>query len=149
MSTAARYNTYAWVTLVAMVMIHVLDEALTDFLPLYNEIVYRLRDQLGFFPAPTFTFPIWITGMSAALMVGYALTPWIARGGATMRIVSMIAGILMLGNATAHLAGSVYLNRPLLGVWSSPFLLAASCWVVARGVFGRWSGFSGHGPGEA
>ncbi len=136
MSTAARYNTYAWVTLVAMVMIHVLDEALTD-------------DQLGFFPAPTFTFPIWITGLSSALVAGYALTPWIARGGATMRIVSMIAGILMLGNATAHLAGSVYLNRPLPGVWSSPFLLAASCWVVARGVFGRWSGFSGHGPDEA
>ncbi len=136
---AARHNAYAWVAMITTLGLHVLDEALTGFLPFYNELVHQLRERLGFFPAPTFTFPVWIGGLIVAVTLGYALTPLIARGVTTMRIVSTVVGILMLGNALAHIGGSIYMSRLVPGFWSSPLLLCASGWVVSRGIVGTWS----------
>jgi len=36
--------------------LHVVDEALTDFLSVYNPIVRAVRARLPFLPLPTFTF---------------------------------------------------------------------------------------------
>lgn len=43
----------AWLSMVSAVGIHVFDEAMTGFLPFYNELVIELRTRLGFFPAPS------------------------------------------------------------------------------------------------
>lgn len=56
-------NVLAWLLLVTALALHVFDEATTGFLPLYNEVVLGLRERLGFFPMPTFTFPGWIGGL--------------------------------------------------------------------------------------
>ena len=43
--------------------VHVADEALTDFLSVYNPAVEALRERLPWFPLPTFTFEGWLTGL--------------------------------------------------------------------------------------
>lgn len=131
-------NATVWLLMVSTVAIHVVDEALTDFLPFYNAQVLTLRSRLGLFPAPTFTFPVWITGLAVAVMLGAALTPIVARGGRVMRVVCGILATLMVGNACGHMLGSLYFGRLLPGVWSSPLLFGTSVWMVRRAVAGSW-----------
>ena len=135
-----RREARAWVIMVAAVGIHVLDETLTDFLPYYNAQVLSLRARLGFFPAPTFTFPQWIGGLVAAVLLGFAATPLVARGGRTMRVVCGIVSTLMIANACGHILGSLYFGYVVPGFGSSPLLLITSIWmlrVVVRGVWSR------------
>jgi len=127
-------NALAWATLMAAIGLHVFDETLTDFLPFYNGVVLELRQRLGFFPMPTFSFPLWLGGLIFLVTVGFCFTPIIAKGGNWLRIIAIILGILMILNALNHMLGSVYLGRILPGFWSSPLLLAASIFVVLRGL---------------
>lgn len=130
-------NVRAWLALMAALALHVVDEAVNDFLPLYNETVLALRERILVSP-PTFTFPIWLGGLIVAISIGLLVTPWIARGGKGARIVCTVLGVLMTANAIAHFAGSVALGRAMPGVWSSPFLLAAAVWTVRQGLTGDW-----------
>ncbi len=57
----------AWLSLVSAVALHVCDEAITDFLPFYNQMVINLKERLGFFPAPTFSFEAWLGGLIVAV----------------------------------------------------------------------------------
>lgn len=123
----------AWLLLVTALALHVLDEATTGFLPFYNELVQDLREQLGFFPMPTFTFPVWIGGLVTLIAVCYLVTPVVARGGLVIRVLTIAFGVIMIANALGHLLGSVYFGRLLPGFWSSPLLLPAAVWVVVRG----------------
>ncbi|NIR51511.1 hypothetical protein GWO43_23300 [candidate division KSB1 bacterium] len=131
-------NVVAWLALVSAVGLHVFDEAMTDFLPTYNQIVLDLRNQLGFFPAPTFSFAVWLTGLIAAIILGYSMTVFVARGGKVIRIITTILGILMVVNALSHFFGSIYYGKVFPGTWSSPFLLAAALFVTIRGFSGEW-----------
>jgi hypothetical protein len=116
----------AWLFLVAALALHVLDEALTGFLDFYNPLVLQLRESLGFWPMPTFTFGVWLSGLVALVVILTVLTPAV-RGGATgTRLVSWVLAVIMLGNGIAHLAGSVYYRRWLPGATSAPLLLVAS-----------------------
>ena len=110
----------------------------TDFLPFYNQSVINLRERLGFFPAPTFSFEFWLGGLIGAIILGYSLTPFVYRGGKVIRVVSVVLGILMVGNALGHLLGSVYLGMVLPGMWSSPFLLVAALFVIIQSLRGNW-----------
>jgi len=126
--------------------VHVADEAATDFLPFYNELVLALRERWAFVPFPVFTFPQWLSGLIIGLVIGFALTPIAASGSKVFRIFTIVFGILMIGNGLGHLAGSVYLGYPVPGVRSAPLVLAASIYVVWRGVKGGWTrGLPGHG----
>ena len=131
-------NARAWLAMVMSVALHVTDEALTGFLPFYNAQVLALRTRLGFFPAPTFTFPIWITGLTLAVLIGLALTRVVARGGRMIRIVCGVFSLLMVGNACGHMLGSVYFGRLLPGFWSSPVLITTSLWMMSRVMRGNW-----------
>jgi len=53
----------AWVALCVALAIHVADEALTDFLSVYNPAVRAIRARFPFLPLPTFTFRIWLGGL--------------------------------------------------------------------------------------
>ena len=53
----------AWVGLCVALGIHVADEALTDFLSVYNPAVRAIRSRFPFLPLPTFTFPVWLGGL--------------------------------------------------------------------------------------
>lgn len=131
-------NRTVWLLMVLAVALHVVDEAVTGFLPFYNAQVLALRARLGLFPAPTFTFPVWITGLALAVAMGLALTPLVARGGRVIRVVCGALALLMVANACGHTLGSLYAGRLLPGFWSSPVLLVTSAWMAARVLGGEW-----------
>ena len=132
-------NVLAWVLFISALALHVFDEAMTDFLPFYNQTVLSLKERFGYFPAPTFTFKIWLTGLISLIAIGYLATIKVAQGGRVIRIVTIVLGLLMIANALGHLVGSLYSGMMLPGVRSSPILLAASVWVMIRGFRNRSS----------
>ena len=125
-----RKHGWAWVALSLTLAVHVADEALTDFLSFYNPMVTSLRARLGWFPMPTFTFDVWITGLVAAVVLLFALSVFAFRGSRAMIYASYPYGVLMLFNGLGHTVGSIYFGRLLPGVYSSPLLLAASVWLL-------------------
>lgn len=131
-------NALAWLIMFSAIGLHVFDEAMTGFLPTYNQIVIGLRKQLGFFPAPTFSFEVWLGGLIGAIILGYITTLFIVRGGKVIRIITMFLGILMIVNALSHFFGSIYFGMVFPGTWSSLFLLAAALFVTIQGFTGDW-----------
>ena len=127
----------SWLLLTAALALHVLDEALTGFLAVYNPTVLALRAKYAWLPMPTFTFPVWLTGLVLLVVVMFALTPVFFRGSSWVRPIGyFMAGINVL-NALGHTAGtisgrtvpSVVFPRPAPGFYSSPLLLLASLYL--------------------
>jgi hypothetical protein len=131
-------NAIAWLFLVSAVGLHVFDEAMTGFLPIYNQFVLDLRNQLGFFPAPVFSSGVWLGGLITVIILCYGMTFFIVRGGKVIRVITMVLGILMVVNALGHFLGSLYFRRVFPGMWSSPLLLAAAIFVTIQGIRGDW-----------
>jgi hypothetical protein len=125
-ATRVRHWRAAWVCLAVALALHVTDEALTGFLPVYNGIVGEIRASLPWLPLPTFTFPVWLAGLVLGILVLLALTPAVSRGAHWIRVVSLVLSIVMIGNALAHLGASVYWGRVAPGAYSSPLLLLAA-----------------------
>lgn len=121
----------AWVGLCVAFGIHAVDEALTDFLSVYNPMVRALRARFPFLPLPTFTFRGWLTGLVLAVIVLASLTPFAYRGAGWMRPVAVAFGIVMVSNGLLHVVGSVYMRRAMPGVYSAPLLLAAAVYLLA------------------
>ncbi len=126
----------AWLLMISAVVVHVFDEAIHGFLPFYNEAILNLRENLGFFPMPTFSSGAWLGGLVVAIVIGCSLTPMVNRGGRLIRALTTLLGILMVINALIHMLGSFYFERLIPGFWSSPFLLAAAVIVTIRGLKG-------------
>ena len=125
----------AWLALTAVVAAHVLDEALTGFLDVYNPIVRSIRLRYAWFPAPTFNFGTWISGLVALVAVLLAVTPLAYRRARAVRLAAFPFAAIMLLNGFGHLAGSLCLRRWAPGATTAPLLIAASVWlfVEARG----------------
>jgi hypothetical protein len=130
----------AWLSLVAALALHVIDEAVTGFLDVYNPTVRALGEGLGWFPMPEFRFDVWATGL-AALVLGLALvTPLIDRGSRAVRMATVVFAALMVLNGGAHVAGTiagrtvatVQFERPMPGSWSSPLLIGAAVFYLVR-----------------
>lgn len=117
---------WAWVALCLALALHVVDEALNDFLSLYNPMAGRIRAALPWLPIPVFTFTGWITGLVVAIVLLLSLTPLALRGASWMRPLSYVFAAFMILNATLHTVGSLYYGRPIAGVYSSPVLLIAA-----------------------
>ena len=126
-----RFGT-AWVLFALALALHVTDEATYDFLSTYNASVRAIRARLPFLPFPAFSFRIWLTLLVAGILLLLCLSPWAFRGASWLRIVArplaIIVGIL---NATGHISSSIYLQRWMPGVYSSPILLAAAIFLLA------------------
>ncbi len=116
----------AWLFLAVALGLHVIDEAVTDFLPLYNSIVTSLRESYSWIFLPTFSFSGWLTGLIIGVGILLALTPLVFSGNTHLRPVAYSLSVLMTFNALAHLAGSVYLGEIAPGALSSPILLIAA-----------------------
>jgi hypothetical protein len=129
---AARAHEKAWYVLVAVLAVHVADEALTDFLSFYNPLVLSIRQRVPFFPMPTFSFGIWLGGLSLLIVVLAMLGPAVRRRTAGTTTLSWILSIIMSANGLGHLIGSVYFQRWLPGATSSPLLLVASVLLARR-----------------
>ena len=120
----------AWVTLCVAFGIHVVDEALTDFLSVYNPMVRAVRARFPFLPLPTFTFRVWLAGLVLAVVVLASLSPFAFWGAGWMRPIAYAFGIVMTGNGLLHLAGSVYMRKAMPGLYSAPLLLAAAVYLL-------------------
>ena len=131
-------NVVAWFLLISTLALHVIDESITGFLPFYNQMVESLRKQTSFFPAPTFSFELWLGGLITGVSLCFGLTVFVAGGGKLIRWIATVVGVLMLLNALGHLSGSAYFDRILPGTWSSPLLLVSAVFMILRGVRGDW-----------
>jgi hypothetical protein len=120
----------AWLGLAAAIAIHVADEALTDFLAVYNPTVLKIRARFPWIPLPTFSFRVWIGGLAAGVALMFSLSPLAFRATRWIVIVSVPLAVLMVGNGLGHLASSLYMRRLMPGVYSSPVLIAASLFVL-------------------
>lgn len=125
----------AWIGLTIALALHVADEALTGFLPLYNEIVLSARESIPWLPFPTFTFVEWIGGLSISIVVLLALSPLVYGGHTWLRPVSYFLGVMMIVNAFGHTAASIFWGTWAPGVYSSPVLFLAAVvllWATRR-----------------
>jgi Protein of unknown function with HXXEE motif len=120
----------AWVLLCLSFAAHVVDEALTDFLSVYNPAVGAIRQKLPFLPLPTFTFRIWLTGLIIAVIILLLLSPNAFRRERLVSLLSYPYGIIMLGNGLLHIVGSFYLGRMMPGVYTAPLLLVSSMYLL-------------------
>lgn len=129
---------YAWLALASAVGMHVLDEALSDFLSVYNPTVVALRGRLGWWPMPTFTYEAWLSGLIVGIVLLFALSPLLFLGARSFRPVAYVFAFLMILNGVGHVVGTiagrtvpeVTFSRPMPGFWSSPALIAAAAWVM-------------------
>jgi hypothetical protein len=120
----------AWLALSIALGLHVIDEALTDFLSVYNPIVRTARERLGWWPMPEFTFGVWLGGLSILVTVLLLLTPLANRGSRALRVFAYPYGVIMFLNGIGHLVGSIYLSRWAPGATTAPVLLVASIWLL-------------------
>ena len=119
----------AWWVLVGALAVHVADEALTDFLKFYNPLVLSIRSRVPWFPMPTFTFPIWLAGLMALVLILAVLGGAVRRGVRGTAIASWALAAIMFLNGLGHLGGSLYFGQWLPGTTSAPFLLIGSVWL--------------------
>ena len=98
---------------------------------MYNSTVRTIRARFPFFPLPTFTFRVWLTGLVLAVVVLASLTPFAYRGAGWMRPIAYALGIVMAGNGLLHLVGSVYMRKAMPGVYSAPVILGAAVYLLA------------------
>jgi hypothetical protein len=131
----------AWLALTATLGIHVLDEAVHDFLSVYNPQARAIREHLGIPFPPIFTWRLWWAGLGAALLLLTFIGCCAVGRRPSMRIVAAGYAVLMLANAAGHFAGSLYWKRWMPGVYSSPLLLAAAIWLLVevRRTAARWN----------
>ena len=123
---------HAWVALCLALAAHVADEALTDFLSVYNPTVLTIRERYPWFPMPVFEFQTWLTGLITGIVLLLALSPFVYRGARWMVPLTYVFGTIMLLNGLGHIAGSFYLGRLMPGVYSSPLLLVTSIYLLYR-----------------
>jgi hypothetical protein len=125
-----RRHWLAWIALCGALAIHVADEALTDFLSLYNPAVLAIREKNPWLRLPVFTFESWLTLLIFAVIALAAVSWFVWRGRWAMRPISYVFAGFMLLNGLLHIAGSVYMGQLMPGVYSSPLLLAASLFLI-------------------
>jgi len=121
---------WAWVALSLSLALHVTDEALNDFLSVYNPTVQAIRRRFPFLLLPTFTFRVWLTGLIMAVVLLLALSPFAFREARWMVTLAYVYGIIMIGNGLQHIVGSIYLRRLMPGVYSAPLLLISSIYLL-------------------
>ncbi len=119
-----------WLALTVALAAHVVDEALTDFLSVYNPFVSAARQRWAWFPMPIFAFEVWLVGLIILVGVLLLLTPLAYRGVAPVRTAAYPYAAIMLLNGVGHLVGSVYLWRWMPGATTAPLLLVTSVWLL-------------------
>ena len=121
-----RNHWLAWMGLCVALAIHVIDEAVTGFLDVYNPTVGAIREEYPLITLPTFTFENWLSLLIFAVAMLMASSYFVWKGRWAMRPISYVFAAFMLLNGLLHIAASLYARKFISGVYSSPLLLAAS-----------------------
>ena len=130
----------AWLALCLAFVLHVVDDAATGFLSVYNPTVTAVRGRFPWFPMPAFEYGEWLAGLILANLVLLSLAPLAFRGARWLRPLAYAFAAIMLLNGIGHTLGtivgrtvsSVHFARPMPGFYSSPALLAASVYMLFR-----------------
>jgi len=137
-SSTARGFGIPWFALTVAFACHVLDEASTGFLGVYNPTVTAMRARWGWFPMPTFEFREWLVGLILGVLICFGLTPVAARGARWLRPLAWFYALIMFFNGTGHTlftilghtVTTVTFARPAPGFYSSPLLFIGSLWLM-------------------
>lgn len=129
-----------WGALCAAFALHIIDEASTGFLAVYNPTVTILRQRWSWFPVPVLGFGQWLLAMVIACALLISLTPVAARGMQGLRPIAWTFALVMFANSVSHTlftilghtVAAVSFARPAPGFYSSPLLLIASVWLMFR-----------------
>jgi len=124
-----------WLVLCGALALHVVDEAATGFLSLWNPLVDSIRHRVVWIPLPSFEYGVWLGGLILAIAVLIGLSWFAFEGARWIRPVAYALSAIMIGNGLGHIAASMWLGRPAPGVTSSSALLtAAACllWSTRR-----------------
>jgi membrane-associated PAP2 superfamily phosphatase len=116
--------------LCAALALHVLDEAVTDFLGVYNPAVHAIRERHPLIMLPTFSFNIWLSVLIFAVIALVGVSVFVWKGRWAMRPISYVFAAVMLSNGLLHIAHSIYMRQLMPGVYTSPLLLAVSIVLV-------------------
>jgi hypothetical protein len=123
--------------LCAALAVHVVDEALTNFLDVYNPTVLAIRERQAWlfgryaWLLPTFTFEVWLSLLIFAVVALVGASYFVWRGRWAMRPISYVFAGVMLANGLLHIDFSIYNGKLISGVYSAPLLLAASLALIA------------------
>ena len=130
-SEAATRFGFAWILLCVALALHVADEAMTDFLSVYNPVAKAIRQRLpSFLPfPPVFTFRVWLTGLCLGILLVFCLSPLAFQGSRMVLWLAYPFAVIMFGNGLGHVGASLCRRRRMPGVYSSPFLLLASAYL--------------------
>jgi hypothetical protein len=130
----------AWIALCLALALHVIDEALTGFLDVYNPSVRVLRERWPWLPLPVFTFEKWIVSLALVIAMLLALSGFVGRGARWARALGYGFSALMIANALGHALGTIFgrtvgtiaFPRPMPGFYSSPVLFIASVYLLKQ-----------------
>jgi len=130
--------TTAWLALCGSLALHVFDEASTGFLSVYNPTVLAARQRFPWFPMPVFTYRVWLGGLILAVLLLLLLTPFSKTRA--FRPAMYLFAVFMIFNGLGHTVGtilghtlpSIRFPRPMPGFYSSPFLFAASIFMLVE-----------------
>jgi Protein of unknown function with HXXEE motif len=117
------------VALCLALAIHVIDEALTDFLSVYNPVVKALRQRWRFLPLPTFSFKVWLGGLIVALIFLFALSAFAFGAAKWLTPLAYFFAAFMIINGLQHIAASIYMRRFMPGTYSAPLLLVCATYL--------------------
>jgi predicted tellurium resistance membrane protein TerC len=123
---------WAWVALCLALAIHVVDEALTGFLSVYNPAVKALRQRWRFLPLPTFSFKVWLGGLIVAVIFLFALSPFAFAVAKWLAPLAYFFAAFMIINGLQHIAASVYMRRLMPGTYSAPLLLICATYLLVH-----------------
>jgi hypothetical protein len=130
MITSNRKHGRDWLLLTVAMTIHIIDEAVHDFLSFYNPIVGRITNAIPYLPLPIFTFQSWIAGLIIAVAVLFGCSIFVFRGIRLMIAASYVYGAVMLMNGLIHLVGSLFMSELLPGSYSAPFLAVSAAYLI-------------------
>jgi hypothetical protein len=131
---------WAWITLCLALALHVVDEAGTGFLSVYNPTVMALRKSRPWLPLPVFTFGVWLAGLVVATVLLLCLSVFVWHGARWMRPIGYAFAFVMFANGLGHIVGTILgrtvasmrFPRPMPGFYSSPLLLLASLYLLCE-----------------
>ncbi len=114
-----------WLFLSIALLLHIIDEAVNGFLPVYNRNVLRIRASTGI-PIPTFTFNIWLAGLISVEVLLLFLSRYAFQGRRMIVLLAFPFAVIMFLNGLVHLAGSFYMKEWMPGIITAPLLVFGS-----------------------
>ena len=122
---------FAWLALCSAFVLHVLDEALNDFLAVYNPTVKALREKFPWALLPIFAFIEWIALLGAAILILFLLSIYAFRGIRWIIPLYYIFAVVMLVNGLQHIGVLLYSGALMPGSFSSPLLLVGAIYLLS------------------